>query len=86
VTLAAIMKLIVAVNSQGRRIGDSHPRAKLSDSDVEMILELRDFGLSYEAIAAKWDDGVRISKSTVRDICKGLTRGQIAARLKVVRL
>jgi hypothetical protein len=78
------MKLIVAVNSEGRRIGDSHPRAKLTDAEVEAILELRDFGLSYAAIAAKWDDTVRISKSTVRDICKGLTRGQIPSRFKAV--
>lgn len=77
--------LIVAVNSKGRRIGESHQRAKLPDEDVMTILELREAGLSYREIASKWDDVVTISKSTVRDICKGLTRAQIADRWKTVK-
>ncbi len=66
----------VAVNASGYRIGESHHRAKLSDEDIDLILYLRDEGLSYAAIAAKWDDGVTISKSTVRDICQGRIRAQ----------
>jgi len=68
----------VAVNAAGYRIGEGHHRAKLSDEDVLTILELRDEGLSYAAIAAKWDDGVTLSKSTVRDICQGRIRAQLA--------
>lgn len=77
-------KLLVALNNCGKRIGETHHRAKLTDLDVDAILELRDAGLTYAQIAAKWDDGVAISRSTVRDICKGLTRGQIVCRFKVV--
>jgi hypothetical protein len=55
-------------------------RAKLSELDVELILELRDAGLTYAANAGKWDDGAAISPSTVRDICKGITRWQEVAR------
>lgn len=77
--------LIVAVNSKGRRIGESHPRAKLTNEEVMTILELREAGLSYLEIACKWDDVVTISKSTVRDICKGLTRAQIVSRFKAVK-
>lgn len=30
----------VKINEQGRRIGESHPRAVLSDHEVELLLEL----------------------------------------------
>jgi len=66
----------VAVNAAGYRVGEGHHRSKLSDEDVDLILYLRDEGLSYAAIANKWDDGVTISKSTVRDICLGRIRAQ----------
>lgn len=70
------MVKLVAINEQGKRIGETHHRAKLSDADVDCILELRAAGLSFGAIASKWDAGVTISKSTVRDICTGRIRAQ----------
>jgi hypothetical protein len=73
---------IFAVNTRGYRVGESHHRAKISDADVLLILELRAAGLSYRAIAAKWDDGVTISRSTVRDICLGRIRAQYPDRFK----
>lgn len=75
---------LIALNDRGYRIGEGHHRAKLTDADIETILYLRDQGLSCSQIAAKWDEpgGVRISKSTVRDICSGAIRGQYAARVK----
>lgn len=72
----------VAVNAAGYRIGESHHRAKLTDEDVDLILYLRDEGLSYAEIAAKFDDSVTVSKSTVRDICLGRIRGQLPDRYK----
>lgn len=72
----------LAVNAAGYRIGESHHRAKLSDDDVDLILYLRSEGLSYAAIAAKFDDGVTVSKSTVRDICLGRIRAQLPDRYK----
>jgi len=82
---------LVAINEQGKRIGETHHRAKLTNLDVDCILELRAAGLSYGAIAAKWDEGVSISKSTVRDICTGRIRAQTPdayrpARKPAVRL
>lgn len=75
------MRKYVAVNAAGLRIGESHQRAKLSDEDVELILYLRfEAGLSYQAIADKWDDGVTVAKSTVRDICTGRSRAQTPDR------
>lgn len=76
------MKKQLAVNMRGYRIGESHHRAKLTEEEIDTILYLRDAGLSYAQIAAKWDDGVRISKSTVRDICTGRTRAQTPDRYK----
>ncbi len=70
------MVKLVAINAAGTRIGETHHLAKLSNDDVDCILELRDAGLSYGEIAAKWDEDMTISKSTVRDICTGRIRGQ----------
>ena len=75
-------KNVFAVNAKGRRIGESHHRAKLTELDVELILYLRSEGLSYGQIARKFDDGVQVSKSTVRDICRGLIRAQHASSYK----
>lgn len=75
-------KKIVAVNAAGYRIGEGHHRAKLTDADIDLILYLRDEGLSYAEIAAKFDDGMTVSKSTVRDICLGRIRAQLPDRYK----
>lgn len=74
----------VTLNANGCRIGESHPRAKLSDADIDLIFELAEAKLSYAAIAAKFDDiPGGIGKSTVRDVLKGITRSQaIAKRVK----
>lgn len=72
----------IGVNELGYRVGESHHRAKLSDADIELILYLREQKISYSQIAAKFDDGLVISKSTVRDVCSGRIRGQQPTRWK----
>lgn len=67
----------VGVNDRGYAVGEDHARAKLSDADIETILWLREQGLSFGAIARKFDDEVRVSKSHVRRICMGTQRGQV---------
>lgn len=70
-------------NEGGRRIGESHHRAKLSDTEVEQICAMREAGMSYGKIAKKFDDiPGGIAKSTVRDICTGRIRAQFCARIK----
>lgn len=49
------MKRTVAVNERGRRIGEDHQRAKLTNHDVELMRELRAAGWSLRKIAAKFD-------------------------------
>lgn len=71
------MQLTVALNENGRRIGESHPRAKLLDREVDLVLELLEAGLSYAAAAAKFG----VSKSCVAHIATGRRRGQLVERL-----
>jgi hypothetical protein len=73
-------KRIVHLNERGNRIGESNPRAELSDHEVELMLELREEGKSYGWLADKFE----VAKSTAQDICNGRRRGQVAARVKVV--
>jgi transcriptional regulator len=49
-----------------------HHKAILTDRDVDLVLELRSAGWLYREIAAKME----ASKSTIKDICKGLTRAR----------
>ena len=66
----------IALNSSGRRIGQEHPRAKFTDREVELTLQLREQGLSLSEIARKME----VSKSTVSRWVNGTSRGQPAAR------
>ena len=62
-------------NERGRRIGESHWRARLSDADVQQILDLREAGLTYAAISEKLDDfEPPIGRTTISDICRGKSR------------
>ena len=69
---------MVAVNEKGQRIGEDHPRAELTDHDVELLLELRAEGFSYRWLGKKFE----IHYTHARRICMGSRRGQIAARFK----
>lgn len=66
------MVLTVAINEIGRRIGDSHHNAKLSNGEVELLLGLAGEGWGYRRLSAKFE----VSKSLVRNIVKGRTRCQ----------
>lgn len=70
------MQKLVALNENGRRVGESHPRAKLLDEEVELVLGLLAEGLSYAKVAEKMD----VSKSCVAHIATGRRRGQLVAR------
>lgn len=68
------------MNENGRRVGDYHPNAKLSDGDVELLLEMHSEGWGYKLLAQKFE----ISPSAVRHICKGRNRCQRPERWKKV--
>lgn len=77
------MRLTVGVNERGIRVGEDHQNAKLTDAEVDLLLELREeHGLSYNELAEKFG----LSKSGVRKICKGQTRSQRPERYKTVHI
>jgi predicted DNA-binding protein (UPF0251 family) len=71
------MKKLLSINELGRRIGESHPGAKLTDAEVELVHQLREDGLSLQAIAEKMD----VSKGCIWKIVQGHRRGQRAERI-----
>lgn len=74
--LEQIMQKLISLNEAGRRVGQEHPRAKLTDDEVAVLLDLRDEGYSYAWLAEKFD----VSKSCARWICTGRNRNQSPAR------
>lgn len=79
----------VALNESGtQRIGEDHPRAKLSDAQVEAMRDEYENGLSgegprigYRLLAKKYE----VSKRTVRNIVHYEKRNQWADRWKKVK-
>jgi hypothetical protein len=71
------MTKFITLNENGRRIGESHPRAKLLNYEVDQVLALLDLGFSYAQIALKFD----VSKSCVAHIATGRRRGQAVGKM-----
>ena len=71
------MKTWVRVNEDGRRIGESHPQAVLSDVEVDALLAERDAGTTLSELARRWG----LSKSGVKGIVDGRRRGQVGPRV-----
>lgn len=67
----------IVLNDSGRRIGESHHNAILTDYDVRLVLELISVGVSYAVIAEKFG----VSKSCIAHISSGRRRGQWTARV-----
>lgn len=67
---------LCAVNDAGHVIGQDHHRAKFSNHEIDLMIELHaeGEGLCYREIAEKFET----SKWTVRDYIKGRRRGQLA--------
>lgn len=72
-------KKSLAVNDRGYVIGEQHHRAKLSDHEVDLVLELIDEGIPPGEVARKFD----ISRRTVRDYIAGRARAQTVAGHKL---
>jgi len=63
----------VALNENGRRIGEDHPRSRFSDAQVDRIRDLReDHGLTYVQLALMF----QCHKQTIASICQYRTRAQ----------
>lgn len=64
---------LIAMNELGKRIGENHHNAKLSDEQIERIRDLHeDHNLSYGQLAAMY----QVSKSMIAGICQYRRRAQ----------
>ena len=70
----------VAVSATGRRVGESHPKAMLTNHEVDLLLELRDDGYSLSWLAAKFE----IAMTTAHSIVTGRTRATLPAGYRTV--
>lgn len=76
------MSKIVAVNENGRRIGEDHPRSKLSDEQVDRIRDLHEYhDMTYEQLAAMY----QVPKTTIASICQYMRRAQTPFGWKKLR-
>ncbi len=70
---------LVGLSELHKRCGETHPRARLTDHDVDLIRELHEYhGLSYSVLAEKFDS----SKSAIADICRYRRRANRPVRWK----
>lgn len=76
----AMPKRIVRVNERGLRVGEDHPNAKLTDHEVDMLLQLRADGYGWKRLAKTFE----ISKAQVRRICAGKSRHHVATEFRRV--
>lgn len=72
------MTRLVGVNDQGFRVGQDHQRAKLSDRNVDQVLELFADGVQQRVIAEKME----VSLSLVKKICQRIRRVQRPVRYR----
>lgn len=79
---------IVKYNDRGNRIGESNPRAKLTDHEVALLVEMREqrkpdgsYRYSLGWLAAKFN----IPKPTVQGYCDGRRRSQTPAEVREVQ-
>lgn len=76
-------KRTIGVNARGYRVGEDHQLAKLSDSEVELIRQLReDDSWTYALLAEKFE----VSKQCIAYICQYKRRAERPARFKTVIL
>lgn len=73
-------KLRITLGIKGRRCGESHGRAKISDHEVDLIHQLAEAGMPSTTIAAKFG----LVRSHVWRIIRGLRRGVIPEDIKTV--
>ena len=72
-------KKSLAVNERGYVVGEQHHRAKLTDHEVDLVLELVDQGVPPGVVARKFE----ISRRTVRDYVEGRIRSHTIAGHKL---
>ncbi len=72
---------MVAVNDNGRPVGEDHKNAKYLNEDVERAIALRMQGFTYARISQMLDMPIR----TIRCYVKGIRRNQSIADFKRIK-
>ncbi len=80
VQMGVCMSKKIFVNEQGRRVGESHPMAVLSDHEVELVHELYADGYGYKRLAKIME----VSHRSIRDILNGKRRCLGFVRVRVI--
>lgn len=75
-------RMIVGINDNGKRVGEGHHRAKLTDHEVDLIRDLYDDGMSISEIARKFET----RKSHCWDICHYTVRCHTVSRFKEIEV
>lgn len=70
--------MLVKFNGNRRRVGDSHPKARLTDEEVELIRELWSQGMGVKRIGEKMECSV----NTVKSIISFRRRNQIVESIE----
>ena len=73
---------LVAIGESGCRVGADHPRATLTESEVDLIRELAEGGMKQRLIAEKFE----ISRGTVSDIVRYRRRATFVAGFRRVKV
>lgn len=80
-------KVLIGVTEEGRRCGQHHPRAKLTDAQVDQIRDWHDTGMLGYRVIVRWclqRFGVVIPRDTIRDIIKCRSRYALTMKFKTV--
>ena len=73
------MAKLIGVDEKGYRVGESHPKAKLSDAQVEQIRSLYEEGFVSYRTLAKW---FGVPRTTIAGICSYTRRFGVLAAFK----
>lgn len=74
------MRLVLALSDEGRRVGESHPRARFSNLTIDTIRDQRDAGMTYGQLARLYGT----SRGHIWDICACRTRSVVATKFKTI--
>lgn len=83
----AMVKRRIGLTEAGRRCGEDHPNAKLTDRQVDQIRDWHDSGLLGYRVISQWclrEFGLKVSRMTIRDIVLCRRRYAVAMQSKLV--
>jgi hypothetical protein len=77
-TSEAIVQKITKMSEDGKLVGDSHPNARYSDHEVELMRQLREGGMKIVDIARRFG----CSRAQAGKVVNYTARRSVAARIR----